>query len=539
MAIDETQAFRADLLVIGSGVAGLFAALTAIERGEDVFLVTKRELEESNSRYAQGGIAAPVGREDYPDLHALDTIRAGAGINDPAAVTVLTSEARGCIEKLEELGVPFDRSGDALAVTREAAHSVPRVIHAGGDATGAAVEHTLASQFLERGGRVLENTFVTQLTLADGRVTGACLVGSDGAGGSAAVLADRVILATGGAGQLFSRTTNPDVATGDGLALAYEAGAELMDLEFFQFHPTALALEGLPAFLISEAARGEGGVLRDLHRNAFMRNYHEDAELAPRDIVSRSIAAEMKRQDIPNVLLDLTHLGRSFLQQRFPTIFATCASYGIDISRTPIPIAPAAHYFMGGVRTDQYGRTSLPGLLAVGEVACTGVHGANRLASNSLLEGLVFGRRAALAGLEDQETSQGRLGGAGHSLLPDIDGVDGVNPVSRHELQTMNWSDLGVNRDEAGLRRALQLYGNVSEAPPTADMTTEQRELRNMRLVSLLISRAALERTESRGAHFRTDFPASNPDWTGHIVLRKDELRFLQTEAQSEERASA
>lgn len=397
MSSGTIETYSTDLLVVGSGVAGLFTALTAMDQGENVLLVTKRALEESNTRYAQGGIAAPVGEDDYPDLHARDTIRAGAGLNDTMAVSVLTSEARGCIEALEELGVPFDRSGDGLAITREAAHSVPRVIHAGGDATGAAIEHTLASRFVERGGVVLENGFITQLTVDDGGVSGATVACSKREPEYVTVEAGRVVLATGGAGQLFSRTTNPEVATGDGLAVAYAAGAQLMDMEFFQFHPTALALQGLPAFLISEAARGEGGVLRDLRLKAFMRSYHRDAELAPRDVVSRSIAAEMKRQNIPNVLLDLTHLGRDYLMQRFPTIFSTCASYGIDISRTPIPVAPAAHYFMGGIRTDQDGRTSLPGLLAVGEVACTGVHGANRLASNSLLEGLVFGRRAALA----------------------------------------------------------------------------------------------------------------------------------------------
>ena len=538
MTSNERETYDTCLLVIGSGVAGLFTALTALEKGENVLLVTKRTIEESNTLYAQGGVAAPVGSDDYPELHAFDTIRAGAGLNDPAAVTVLTAEARACIESLKALGVPFDRSADGLAITREAAHSVPRVIHAGGDATGAAIEHTLASRFLERG-RVLENTFATALTVERGRVTGASLVRSDASSRSIAVSADRVVLATGGGGQLFSRTTNPDVATGDGLALAFEAGAELMDLEFFQFHPTALALDGLPAFLISEAARGEGGVLRDLHGHAFMRSYHPDAELAPRDIVSRSIAAEMKRQDIPNVLLDLTHLGSEYLRGRFPTISTTCASYGIDISRTPIPVAPAAHYFMGGIRTDLYGRTSLPGLLAVGEVACTRVHGANRLASNSLLEGLVFGRRAGLGETDDQEIALEPLDQTSLSPWSNIHWIGAVTTTTRRQLQDLNWSDLGLNRDEAGLRHALETYGDDYDQPGTDVVLMEEREVRNMRLVSSLIAKSALTRTESRGAHFRIDFPTSDSGWSGHIVLSRDGMRFGQTQPEPGELATA
>jgi L-aspartate oxidase len=535
------RVLETDLLVIGSGVAGLFAALTALDRGEDVLLVTKRGLEESNTRYAQGGVAAPVARDDYPELHAVDTMQAGAGLNDYEAVSVLTNEAGACIGSLEELGVPFDRTEDGLAVTREAAHSVSRVIHAGGDATGAAIEHTLAARFLERGGHAVQHSFVTELALSAGRVTGATFIGMQGST-PCTVRARRVLLATGGAGQLFSRTTNPDVATGDGLALAFAAGAEVTDLEFFQFHPTALAIENLPAFLISEAARGEGGVLRDLNRNAFMRRYHPDAELAPRDVVARGIAAEMERQDLPHVLLDLTHLGGRYLRGRFPTIYATCASYGIDISRSPIPVAPAAHYFMGGVRTDAHGRTSLPGLLAAGEVACTGVHGANRLASNSLMEGLVFGRRAALTACEGQETELGRVPSGTRLTFNEVDRPGLANGMSRRDMQTLNWSHLGVNRTAEGLAHAVGAYGgkqDLMEGMAEDGISVEEQEARNMRLVSSLMAQAALARTESRGAHFRTDFPGTDVGWSGHIVLTNESMGFIREHSEPEERATA
>lgn len=514
-----------DVLVVGSGIAGLFAALTATDRGQRVAVVTKAALAESNTRYAQGGIAAAWDADDSPALHRTDTLACGGDLNDWEAAEVLTREAAACIDQLIQSGIEFDREGADLALTREAAHSVPRVIHAGGDATGRVIQAGLVAQLRARDIAVLEHTRVCDIISSAGRAVGVSLH-ADHEGAQHGIFANRVILATGGAGRLFSRTTNPEVATGDGLALAYRAGAELMDLEFFQFHPTALCLPNQPAFLISEAVRGEGGILRDASGRRFTRDYHPDGELAPRDIVARSMWTEMQSGGSNYLFLDLTHLGAEFTRRRFPTVWQRCANLGIDISREPIPVAPAAHYFMGGVRTDLDGRTSLPGLFAAGEVACTGAHGANRLASNSLLEGLVFGRRAALApGSSRQEASGAlRMFEAGPAESNGLDcfprGIRALSEMTdRTDLQAACWRNLGIVRSEKGL---LEILSGVEEDDGHQDdrggLSARDVEDQNLRLLARLMATSGLIRTESRGAHFREDYPAPDTRWHTHIV---------------------
>ena len=511
-----------DLIVAGSGIAGLYAALLAAPQRR-VLVVTKGALQESNTRYAQGGIAAAMSAGDSPELHLRDTIAAGDGLCNTKQVAILTRDAPGCIEDLLRRGVPFDRSAGELAWTLEAAHSLPRVLHAGGDATGAAIERTLASALRESGVAVMENALCTGLRMDGRRVTGIDLLLDDGA--LVGVEAPAVILATGGAGRLYSRTTNPAVATGDGLAIAYRAGAELMDMEFVQFHPTALVVPGAPSFLISEAVRGEGGILRDVTGRAFMAEYHPDRELAPRDVVARAIHSQMARTGAEQVWLDITHLPRERVEERFPSIVAFCRAHGIDPVIDPIPVAPAAHYMMGGIRTDAWGRTSVPGLFACGEAACTGVHGANRLASNSLLEGLVFARRAVASLLrepvkavmhEDTSTASresiGRAGERGSKF--------------RQTLGRIMWEHVSLVRSAESLQQARDAIRRVSAQPsPDAPGPREACEDENLTLVAELVIASATFRQESRGAHFRTDFPKSDASWRQHTVISRAGIR--------------
>ena len=525
----DTSTADLDLIVVGSGIAGLTAAITASERGHRVMLLTKGRLGESNSRYAQGGLAAAVGPEDSPELHWEDTINCGAGLNDTDAVHALTAEAQAGVERLSSLGVSFDDSSGKLDLGREAAHSVARIVHAG-DATGASIQRGLIDAVTAREVAVLEYAFVTELIVQDGRVVGAVAIHN---GETMTLRADRVLLATGGAGRLYDRTTNPAIATGDGVALAFRAGAQLMDLEFFQFHPTAIAIPRTPAFLISEAARGEGGVLRNDAGDAFMRRYHHDGDLAPRDIVSRAIWSEMGRTGADRVFLDLTHLGGKRLAERFPTIVKACHEFGIDPALQALPVAPAAHYFMGGIRADIDGRTSVPGLLAAGEVACTGVHGANRLASNSLLEGLVVGGRSAMASA-DETVAPVVL-----SRAVDVP-ADGVPaPLIRSQLGQRNWRDIGIVRSAQGLERAAHTLTKT-----IVPFNQVEWEDANLGLLSRLVANAALTRTESRGAHFRSDFPDSRETWCGHIVVQRDSsgtdsCGFMPIEAPALERIPA
>jgi L-aspartate oxidase len=524
-----------DILVIGSGIAGLTAALEAAARGLAVLLVTKERLEESNTWYAQGGIAAALGDDDTPEAHAVDTLAAGAGLCDPAAVRVLVEEGPEAVRHLARLGVPFDRHGPQLALTREAAHSQRRIVHAGGDATGAAVESTLADAVRAAGIAVREQAAAVELLMQDGVCVGALLTLPEGR--QEAVRARATVLATGGAGQLYQATTNPGVATGDGVALAYRAGAAVANLEFFQFHPTALyvapsavggrrpAVGGLPsAFLISEAVRGEGGYLRDAAGERFMLRAHRDAELAPRDVVARAIASTMLHQSADSVFLDVTHLDRDLVLGRFPTIARACATHGIDITRDQIPVAPAAHYHMGGVVSDLWGRTGVPGLFACGEVAMTGVHGANRLASNSLLEGAVWGARIArvadawVRGDEPWELAPGSFPTsvlAGPAPEPPRTEQPRESAGVAAALPRLMWRQVGIVREAAGLEAALSQIGAWRAGGEVAPA------LSSLLLAAELTAGAALLREESRGAHARSDFPRTEPAWQRAIAFRK------------------
>lgn len=502
------------VIVVGTGIAGLIAAFRASARHE-VVLVTKAELAESNTKYAQGGIAAVLSEDDTVASHVDDTLRAGAGLCDRAAVEVLCAEGPERVRDLMALGVEFDRDADgALARGNEAAHSQRRVLHAGGDATGLAIEVALLRAVRAVAADVHEHTFMRDLVVegegAERRVVGIDVVRADGS--EDRLDADAVILASGGAGQLYLHTTNPRVTTGDGAAAAWRAGAQLADVEFMQFHPTALAVAGSP--LISEAVRGEGAVLLDAAGERFMLAEHPAGELAPRDVVARGIAAAMARQNGEPVRLDATVIereqGEGSLARRFPTLTRVTLEHGIDWTRETVPVTPAAHYWMGGIRTDLDGRTSLPGLYAIGEAACTGVHGANRLASNSLLESLVFAWRVvdALGTPHPDEFDDARIV---HAVVPDPDvvGRAGAERPTREQIRALMWSAVGLTRDAAGLRSALStLAGWHIDGGDVAAL-----EERNLLDLARLVTHAALVREESRGAHARTDAPDSLDHW--------------------------
>jgi L-aspartate oxidase len=532
-----------DLIVVGSGLAGLHAAQLGAEFGT-VLLLTKSQLEDCNTAFAQGGIAAALFDGDTPSEHFRDTVAAGAGLCDPAAVSVLVEEGPRRVRELIELGVPFDRAGGRILATREAAHSYPRILHAGGDATGARIERTMAGT-VRTASRVVvrENTFVTDLIVRNGRVTGVRAIGSTDSV-PVELEAGAVILATGGAGQLYSHTTNPPVATGDGIALAFRAGADVADMEFVQFHPTALAVPDAPRFLISEALRGEGGILRNAAGERLMRRYDERGELAPRDVVARSIAFELRRTGDASAYLDVSHLGAEQVRQRFPTIARVCSEFGIDIGREPIPVAPAAHYLMGGIRADTWGRTSLPGLYACGECACSGVHGANRLASNSLLETLVFSDRAVRHCFGVADASLGPIPADGAStwqadrrivVQPDRSGTP--SQPRREEVQEQMWARAGLMRDVTGLD-ALAATTSAWFAHPRGPASRESLELANLVSLSRLVATAAQERAESRGAHYRTDQPTSRAEWRRRIILVNPAAETVSSNPASRRRAS-
>ncbi|GGE84951.1 L-aspartate oxidase [Mycetocola zhadangensis] len=496
------------VIVVGSGIAGLTAALTA-SADAAVTLITKSTLGMSNTRFAQGGIAGVMFDDDSVDAHVADTLAAGAGLCDEDAVRILCAEGPERIRELVNLGVEFDREGPAFARGREAAHSYPRVLHAGGDATGAVIEAALVERLRSSSVTVLERTFLRDLVLSNGAIAGVELQGADGV--VFQLDADAVLLATGGAGQLYPYTTNPLVATGDGAAAALRAGAVMADLEFYQFHPTALVTSG--NFLISEAVRGDGAVLRDAAGNRFMPSVHPNAELAPRDVVARGIAATMALQGGRPVELDATALGADFLASRFPGIDAAVRAAGIDWSKEGVPVAPAAHYWMGGIATDRNGRTSIPGLFAIGEVARTGVHGANRLASNSLLEGAVFGHRAAVA-LRGDLAQPAHFDGA--VSLAELSGTSNDEPIesvpefSREALQHLLWTSAGLHRNAEALTSAFSVLDAWSSLDLPAN-TEYELENRNLLALGRALAAAALARTESRGAHTRTDFPHLDP----------------------------
>jgi L-aspartate oxidase len=497
-----------DFLVIGAGVAGMRAAIELAAGGE-VLVVAKDSLRESSSEYAQGGIAVALGEDDEVELHEQDTLAAGDGLCDPAAVHALVVGGPAAIEQLIEWGAAFDREGGALALTREGAHSRNRILHAHGDSTGREIAHTLYRKAASLPNVAFRSYAATVDLLLDDGVSGALLW--DGRSQALETIRARaVLIATGGLGSVFLNTTNPDVATGDGVAMAYRAGAEIGDLEFVQFHPTALHLEGAPRFLVSEALRGEGARLVNARGERFMEHYHLLAELAPRDVVARAIVAEMERTGADSVALDLSHREPGFVRARFPRIYQTCLRYGIDLERQPAPVAPAAHYAMGGVSTDLEGRTNLPRLYAAGEAASTGVHGANRLASNSLLEGVVFGARAGRAMLEWTSSGCPADGAAPRSY---------GSALSAGEIRALAWEHCGIIREATGLRTAWRMLEEAARLP--AEVSPQLAEVANMREVVLLIARCALAREESRGAHFRRDFPRKEAAFARHSVVRE------------------
>ncbi len=523
------QAGQVDFLVMGAGVAGLRAAVELADHGE-VLVVTKESVAESNTHYAQGGIAVAMeGRQDVA-LHLEDTINAGDGLVYGPAAEALVAEGPLRVAELMEWGAQFDREGGRLLRTREGAHSLPRILHANGDATGAEISRALvAFARAHKGIQFAEWTTVTGFAVADGRVMGADLLDRDGT--QQRIGARAVLIAAGGAGQVYSDTTNPTVATGDGIALAAQAGAELADMEFYQFHPTALSLPGAPRFLLSEALRGEGAFLRNEAGERFMERYHALLELAPRDVVARAITREgmgTRPGEARPVFLDMRHVRGMDLRQRFPGISAVLARYGLDLQRDLIPVRPAAHYLMGGVRSDLGGRTSLRGLYAAGEAACTGVHGANRLASNSLLEGLVFGARAAQSMLAD--------------ALPVV-AVDALQvamePFAADEqarleqilerLQHAMWSYAGLLREDSTLRGGLceqaACAAEVAGMRRQGSVTRRLAEADALCRVARAILQAALARTESRGGHFRMDWPdRDDARFRKHSVISGDGL---------------
>ncbi len=516
-----------DYLVIGSGVAGLRAAIELAPHGR-VLVVTKDKPTEGSTEYAQGGVAVALSDEDEVHIHLSDTIKAGDGLCKREAVKVLVEEGPARIVELISWGAEFDREGMRLAFTLEAAHSRKRILHAHGDATGREIERVLLKKV--RSINTISRypfAFTLDLIVEDGRCCGAFLLRE---GEVTAILSRAVILATGGLGQLFARTTNPPVATGDGMAIAFRAGAVLEDMEFVQFHPTSLYYPSAPQFLLSEAMRGEGAILRNIHGGQFMSSYHPMAELAPRDVVSRAIISEMVRTKSKNVFLDLTHLDGRFIKNRFPRIYSTCLQYDIDITEEPVPVSPAAHYMMGGVWTDLNGQTSIEGLFAAGEVACTGVHGANRLASNSLLEGLVYGARAGQAA-----ASYGEAAGPQKMDIPEPEYKrpkrDFDPEKIRSSLRKLLWERVGIIRCARSLTEAKT---RLSKWTVISEMDFRDRrllELKNMLTVAMLITEAALRREGSVGAHYRSDFPARGKNWQRHINIRKEGSGFRMNSA--------
>lgn len=507
-----------DFLVIGSGVAGLRAAIELAPHGT-VLIVTKDLPTESSTEYAQGGIAVALSDEDKVGIHLDDTLKAGDGLCREKAVRVLVEEGPERIMELISWGAEFDKEGTKLAFTIEAAHSKKRVLHAQGDSTGKELQRALTSKVRAYPSvKKYRFAFTLDLIVEDGECLGAYILKDDTV---ISIFAKVTIIATGGAGQLYERTTNPEVATGDGMAIAYRAGAVLSDMEFVQFHPTSLYVPGAPNFLLSEAMRGEGAILRNINRKPFMKAYHRMEELAPRDVVSRAIISEMVKTDSPHVYLDLTHLEKDFVKKRFPRISATCLRYHIDITQDLIPVSPAAHYIMGGVETDLDGATSLKRLYAAGEVACTGVHGANRLASNSLLEGMVFGARAGKSALSCAlhspacDLQYGKVKKQ-NTRDPKVD----IEKI-RSSLVKLMWEKVGIIRCAESLSIARETLSGWRALLDNASITRQEQELKNMLTVALLITEAALAREGSIGAHYRSDHPNRGEDWNRHISWKR------------------
>jgi L-aspartate oxidase len=513
-----------DFIVIGAGVAGLRAAVELATAGR-VVVLAKQEVTDSNTNWAQGGIAAALSDEDEISLHLQDTLTAGDGLCNPEAAQVLVQEGPERIEELIQWGTEFDRHGTKLSFSREGAHSRNRILHAHGDSTGREILRALYAKAKTLSNiSVLEFEFSTDLDVQAGRVCGIHLRGRSGE--LQHMSASAVLLATGGLGQLYRNTTNPAVATGDGVAMAHRAGAEISDMDFVQFHPTALYLKNAPRFLLSEALRGEGAYLRNMELDRFMHKYHPLGELAPRDVVARAIVHELEvtRSKDPMVYLDLTHLDGEQLKKRFPRIYSTCMQYNIDITTELIPIRPAAHYAMGGVRSDLEGRSNITGLYSAGEAAATGVHGANRLASNSLLEGLVFGARAGMKMRDELKQQHTKTANPQHA--PAGPATDDTAKQAIGEIQDWMWQDVGIVRAEAGLKRAIERLESLT-AKLMHPQTRCGQEAQNLHAAGLLVTRSALARKESRGAHYRTDFPDhDDAKYRKHSIVKGETIRF-------------
>lgn len=511
---------KCDFIIVGSGIAGLRAAIELAKTGT-VKVFCKGEPWESNTRWAQGGIAAAMQEGDTVEFHLQDTLNAGDGLCYEPAVRVLVEEGPQRISELVAWGAEFDRVGGRFVFGREGAHSQNRILHAG-DATGKEIVRALLNWVRQTPGiEIVSHTPAVHLLKQDERCIGIQAMDQE-SGERRIVLARAVLLASGGAGQIYSHTTNPDVATGDGAAMAFRAGAEMMDMEFFQFHPTAFHFAGAPRFLLTEALRGEGALLKNTEGKAFMNTYHPMADLAPRDIVSRAIVSEMNRTGSSWVYLDATGIERRKLRNRFPNIYEFLQTYDLDLAVDQIPISPSAHYWMGGVRTNLDTATSVAGLYAAGEVACAGIHGANRLASNSLLEGLVFGARAgeAMSNISTEVVSD-------YDFDPETGAyLRGNSSQLRTRLQTMNWKYLGLIRNETGIRELLKKLDEFGSFEPS---NLAELELLNLLDCSKLIGSFALQRTESRGSHFREDFPSRKPEWDQHhSILRSGKIELSE-----------
>ena len=508
------MALETDFIVIGSGVAGLRASIELAKSGARVTVLTKDKASESNTEYAQGGVAVVLSDDDNAELHEEDTLIAGAGLCDSEAVETLVTDGTKYIKQLIDWGIEFDKEGGKLAFTQEAAHSRRRILHAHGDSTGKEIVRALIARARQEKKIVLMPFANTEsLILQDGRCVGVRFLDPI-LRAPREILAKAVILCTGGAGQLYLHTTNPSVATGDGMAMAYFAGAEMADMEFVQFHPTALNIENAPRFLLSEAMRGEGGILRNKFGERFMGNYDERLELAPRDIVSRSIVAEMRKTGTRNVFLDMTALSEEFLKERFPKIYETCKFYDLNIAKDLLPVSPASHYCMGGIRTDLNGRSTVAGLYAAGEVTCTGVHGANRLASNSLLEGLVFGARAGEAMVKDNyELRITNYESSNEQRTTNDEQNSGISTAVKKRVKRVMWERVGILRDKDSLKRALKEFAQIEQS----NLSTSSR---NFVTLAKLVATSALWREESRGGHFRNDFTERDEKFRVHSIQK-------------------
>ncbi|WP_126424710.1 L-aspartate oxidase [Brevibacillus marinus] len=512
--LERMRRERTDVVVVGAGIAGLYTALQ-VSTYADVILISKKKLDDSNTRWAQGGIAAVTAKSDSPALHRQDTLVAGAGLCSRAAVEVLVHEGPERLKELIAYGTQFDKDDEGrYALTREGAHSKRRILHAHGDATGAEIVRALSERVRETPRiTVLEDHFVIDVVTHEQQCVGVLVMGPDD--DMFFIQSDATVLATGGAGQLYRYTTNPEIATADGIAMAYRAGAEIQDVEFIQFHPTALYYPDAPRFLISEAVRGEGAILRNINGQRFMEQYHPLKELAPRDVVARAIVTEMERTNSAYVYLDITHESEELIKHRFPTIYKFCLQYGLDMVTDWIPVAPACHYIMGGVRTDLHGETSTSRLFACGEVSCTGVHGANRLASNSLSEAVVFGHR--IAKRIKELAPLGALPPIRFELPREHRPANVMK--ERVKLQKLMLRHVGLKRHEKGLQKASQEMERMMRFFHYALRDRESFEFLNLLNTALLTTRAALLREESRGSHYRSDFPQTDDlIWRKHII---------------------